>query len=74
MRVKIADSWFDVTPNMPIMIELTAQDKANITAMKPGCTRYAAFHGEDPTNPDQRSAWMDAGAGGVIDRGRRRRR
>ena len=39
MRVKIQDSWYD-PEEVPIMIELTDEDKRNIRDMDEDCTKY----------------------------------
>ena len=59
MRVKIADKWFDVTPDTPIMVVLTEADKTNIANMPPDATYYACFDGEDHRTEECRVAWMD---------------
>lgn len=61
MRVKIGNIWHSAAPGQPIAIELTGEDKANIAAMLPHCTRCAWISDEDArqTPPDVLKAWLD---------------
>ena len=58
MRIKIKDVWFDVTPDTPIMVELTKEDKNHINNMLPSATKYACFSDSSPLNSKQKSHWM----------------
>ncbi|MCY4583935.1 MAG: hypothetical protein OXE50_14250 [Chloroflexi bacterium] len=69
MRVKVKDQWYEATDECPIMVELTDQDKTNITNMIPTATRYAIFQKVTPDGEpsewadlDRMGAWMDEGA------------
>jgi len=61
MRVKVGNDWFQCEPGKPIMVELTDQDKKNISAMLPQATRYAIFDDDDNLANEQKFAWMDEG-------------
>lgn len=59
MRVKVGDNWYDVTAKQPIMVELSAEDKANISNMPKWATKYASFEDGAMTVPE-RQRWMEA--------------
>ena len=59
MRVKIADTWFAVTPTTPIMVELSESDRRNIANMAPDATKYASFHADSFPSVGARNDWMD---------------
>lgn len=61
MRVKVGDTWYEATPETPIMVELTMKDKVNIGEMLPEANRYALF-AKDSHTPEEAKAWMDEGA------------
>jgi len=42
MRIKINDTWYDPNKDV-IMVELTPEDKSNITNMAPEATKYCAY-------------------------------
>ena len=46
MKIKVGDEWFDCEVGLPVMVELTKQDKINIANMLPECTKYAIFPDE----------------------------
>ena len=48
MKVKVGDSWYSGTIGLPIMVELTEQDKENIANMTPNLSKYAIFDEDDP--------------------------
>lgn len=60
MRVKVGDTWYEVTLDTPIMVELTEADKRNINSMHPSATKYAEFHDDTPLNREERQEWMEA--------------
>lgn len=59
MRIKIADKWYEVDIDQPIMIELTDKDKENIRNMSSSATKYAIFHDLEPKTIEQKWAWME---------------
>ncbi len=59
MRVKVGNEWFEVTPDAPIMVELTDQDKKNIANMHRSCSKYACFDDYDSKDEDEHYAWMN---------------
>ena len=61
MRFKIGDTWYEATPETPIMVELTVKDKLNIGEMNHDANRYAIFEKPHGTLEEMR-AWMDEGA------------
>lgn len=61
MRVKIGETWYDAKETA-ICIELSGQDKDNIGAMHPDCTKYAAFPDECSMSADEMRAWMSEGS------------
>lgn len=60
MRFKVGNDWYEATPDTPIMVELTEQDKHNISNMHPNNNRYAIF--TSATKTEEMTAWMEAGA------------
>lgn len=58
MRVKIGDTWYEPTPEIPICVELNQKDKENIANMPEGATRYGLFHDDTTMNVAERMAWM----------------
>ena len=60
MRVKVGDKWFSQEINKPIMIELTNEDKINISSMHPDLSKYAIFEDNDENfdTEDKKLAWM----------------
>lgn len=65
MRVKVGETWYEVEPGQPIMVELNKTDRRNIIAMVPEDRRYAEFHPRDPRRrtEQQRIEWMNEGEG-----------
>ena len=61
MRIKIKDKWHNISPDKPIMIQLSDADKRNIANMHPDCDRYAVFHDDDTMRSNDREVWMDSG-------------
>lgn len=61
MRVKVGQTWYEVTATTPILIEMTEADRRNIANMDPSCTMYAVFGDGDPLTPAQRLQWMEDG-------------
>jgi len=59
MRIKAGDTWYEVTIDTPIMIELTQQDKDNIANMHSDCTKYACFDDDDHRTDECMLAWMN---------------
>ena len=59
MKVKVGDTWYEPSADVPIMVQLSKQDKINIFNMPAEATRYAIFHGE--TSIEERRQWMDEG-------------
>lgn len=57
MRIKIGNSWVEMRPDLPIMVELSEQDKANIAFMDPEATKYAAYD-EHSFTSEFIHAWM----------------
>lgn len=62
MRVKVGDTWHEASPESPIMVELTEQDRWNIANMAPEATRYACFSCECPKTAHEKYEWMGEGA------------
>ena len=61
MRVKIGDTWYEATPDAPIMIELNIRDKLNLANMAPTATKYAVFEtGGAYDTSDAKLDWMEA--------------
>ena len=60
MRVKVGDKWFSQEINKPIMIELTNEDKINISSMHLDLSKYAIFEDNDENfdTEDKKLAWM----------------
>jgi len=58
MRVKIGHWWYEPTSMLPVMIELTEQDKQNLANMAPEATKYACFADDDPLDEEGRKQWM----------------
>jgi len=58
MRVKVGNWWFEACSMLPVMVELTEQDKRNIANMAPEATRYACFADDDPRDEAERKEWM----------------
>ncbi len=58
MRVKIADTWYDVGVGRPIMVELTPADRRNIGNMAEDATKYAIFDNADETTAAEKYDWM----------------
>jgi hypothetical protein len=42
MRIKIANKWYTIE-DRPLMVELTYEDKRNITNMDPEATKYCVW-------------------------------
>lgn len=61
MRVKVGQTWYEVSAKTPILIEMTDSDRKNIAAMDPTCTMYAVFAEDDPLTTEQRLQWMEDG-------------
>lgn len=61
MRVKIGDEWFEPKPDLPIMIELSSQDKINIQNMIPEAKRYAVYD-TDVFSEEEILDWMKEGS------------
>lgn len=59
MRVKIDDFWHEVSATKPIMIELTENDKYNISNMAHDATKYAIFHDNEPMTKEEKMEWME---------------
>jgi hypothetical protein len=59
MRVKIGDTWHEVTATSPICVELTLADRRNISAMLPEATKYAVFAGDDVRDAAVKRDWME---------------
>jgi len=59
MRIKIKNVWHQLEPGCPIMIELTEQDKKNISNMYPDAFRYAEFHDDDISTVKEKQRWMN---------------
>jgi hypothetical protein len=57
MKVKVGNVLFNGEQSVPVMVELTPQDKENISSMSPDNTRYAVFP-DDWGTPDEMRAWM----------------
>lgn len=55
MRVKLGVTWYD-SEDVPLCVELAAEDRQRIADMAPGATRYAAFPDDCP--PALIEAWM----------------
>lgn len=62
MRVKVGDTWYEVTPEHPIMVEFTEEDKHNIINMAASANRYAIFHSESALSKIKRKSWMADGS------------
>ena len=58
MRVKVGHWWFAPSKDLPVMVELTEQDKWNIAHMAPEATKYACFADDDPMDEEQKKQWM----------------
>lgn len=56
MRVKALGVWIEAEAGEPIMVELTAADRANIADMAPEATRYALFADDENMTREQRHA------------------
>ena len=59
MRVKIGDVWYTPT-EIPIMIELTDNDKTNITNMLPNAQRFSAYPQGYFKSDQECLDWMEA--------------
>lgn len=59
MKVKVGSDWFEATPEQPIMVLLSEDDKRNIANMAPDATKYALFAEEALMTRDEKLAWMD---------------
>lgn len=57
MRVKIGGTDIPANPGLPVMVELTQQDKENIANMAPDATKYAVFPDGWGT-PEEMRDWM----------------
>ena len=58
MRLKYGDTWFDVSDDIPIMIQLTEKDKENIASMHPEATKYAIFSDNSKLTNIEKYDWM----------------
>lgn len=58
MRVRIGNQWHEVNDETPIMVELTEQDKANITNMPDDARRYAVFTDNCPLTTAEKVEWV----------------
>ena len=58
MRVKVGNNWYKVELEQPIMVELTKQDKENISNMLPTATKYATFEEGTMLTEQNKIDWM----------------
>lgn len=58
MRVKVGNRWFSCTPEAPIMLVTTAEERKQIGEMPAHFTSYAQFHDDDRRTVAEREAWM----------------
>lgn len=59
MRIKIGDTWHEAEPGKAIMVELSDDDKSNLSRMAPEATKYAVFTDDDPRTREQKLEWME---------------
>ncbi len=64
MRVKVGETWFDWR-DVPICVELSDDDKRNLSNMPAHCTRYALFPEDTTMTQDEMREWMGS-PGAVI--------
>lgn len=58
MRVKIGNTWYEVTKETPIMIEVSEIEKRQIGEMTG--TKYAQFHDDTPlADSSDKYDWME---------------
>lgn len=61
MRIKIGNTWHEVTRDAPIMVEFTDTDLDNVGALVTnGGNKYAAFHDDCGMDPGEMFAWMES--------------
>lgn len=57
MRVKIGDTWYS-SSDQPICVQLSEQDKRNISNMLPSADKYASFPDHAGMGRDEMLDWM----------------
>jgi hypothetical protein len=59
MKVKIGDTWYSPT-EVPIMLEMTEEDKERISSMESGSLKYALYPDNVFEGEEAVLAWMEA--------------
>lgn len=67
MRVKIGNEWHAVEHGKPILVELSAKDKDNISNMHPDATMYAVAEDNEFASADDFRAWIADGKATVAE-------